>query len=111
LPLGLLAAQLQAAAQAVRALPPLADVESARRMMFALEKIARAHAAPERLIRAAHGVCATALSLGLSEGGGAGLLQKGEAQLVSALVRLVTTTVKTGVPQRVVVQCLAAPLS
>ena len=76
-------------------------------MMFALERTARAHAAPQLLVRAAHGVCACTLSLFLSEGRGPDAARKGRAQLVSALVRLVTSTVKAGVPVDVAVKCLS----
>jgi hypothetical protein len=96
-----------AAARAVRELPGLSDGESVRKCMFALEKIARAHAAPELLVRAAHGVCACALSLSLTESRGPEAVQRAQAQLVSALVRLVTASVKAKVPVDVVVQCLA----
>jgi hypothetical protein len=106
LPLGLLAARLPEAAEAVRALPGLGDTESARRCMFSLEKIARAHEAPEHLIRAVHGVCACALSLGL-KGKHPDAAERAEAQLVSALVRLCTASVKSGVRVQAVVGCLA----
>jgi hypothetical protein len=79
--------------------------------MFGLEKIARAHAAPERLVRAAHGVCACALSLGLTESRGLEAAQRGQTQLVSALVRLVTTCLKTKVPVELVVGGLAHALA
>jgi hypothetical protein len=91
----------------VRVLPRVADVESARRMMFSLEKIARAHAAPELLVRAAHGVCACTLSLALAEGRGPDVVERATAQLVSAVVRLVMSAVKAGVPVEAVVGCLA----
>jgi hypothetical protein len=106
LPLGLLAVRLPEAAEAVRALPGLGDTESARRCMFGLEKIARAHAAPEPLIRAVHGVCACALSLGLSEKRPEAA-ERAETQLVSALVRACTASVKSGVCVEAVVGCLA----
>jgi hypothetical protein len=75
-------------------------------MMFSLEKMARAHAAPELLVRAAHGTCACALSLGLSEERGPEAKERATAQLVSALVRLVTASLKAGVPVEAVVRCL-----
>jgi hypothetical protein len=74
--------------------------------MFSLEKIARAHAAPELLIRAAHGVCACALGLGLKEKQSEAA-ERAETQLVSALVRLTTASVKAGVRVEAVVGCLA----
>jgi hypothetical protein len=107
LPLGLEASSKDAAADAVRALPALLDVESARQLMFGLEKVARAHAAPELLIRAAHGACACALSLALAEGRGPDAVAQARRQLVSALVRLCTSSVKAGVPVQVVVASLA----
>ena len=107
LPLGLEASGLKAAAAAVRTLPEVVDGEAARRTMFALEKMARAHAAPELLVRAAHGSCACALSLALSAGRGGEAAVRPTAQLVSALVRLVTSTTKTGVAAEAVVQALA----
>ncbi len=75
--------------------------------MFALEKVARAHAAPELLSRAAHGVCACALSLGLSSGRGPEAEERASRQLVSALVRLVNAALKARVPVEAVVGCLA----
>lgn len=75
--------------------------------MLGLERIARAHAAPEQLVRAAHGVCACALSLTLAEGRGPLALEHAERQLVSALVRLTTTAVRANVPLPVVARCLA----
>jgi hypothetical protein len=106
-PLGLEASGVGAAARAVRELPSLSDGESVRQCMFALERIARAYAAPELLVRAAHGVCACALSLTLTESRGAAALERAEAQLVSALVRLVTMSVKAKVAADLAVQCLA----
>ncbi len=76
-------------------------------MMFALEKMARAHAAPELLVRAAHGTCACALSLGLAQGPGPEAEARSRGQLVSALVRLVNATLKAGVSVGTVVRCLA----
>ena len=105
--MGLEASGVGAAAPAVRELPRLSDGESVRKCMFALEKNARAHAAPELLVRAAHGVCACALSLSLTESRGPEAVQRAQAQLVSALVRLVMASVKAKVPVDVVVQCLA----
>jgi hypothetical protein len=107
LPLGLEASRLGAAARVVRELPPLEGTEAGRRTMIALEKVARAHAAPDLLIRAAHGVAACAVSLGLEASRGAEAAGRAEAQLVSAIVRLVTTTVKTGVPPEAVVAVLS----
>jgi acyl dehydratase len=75
-------------------------------MMFSLEKMARAHAAPELLVRAAHGTCACALSLGLAEAKGPLAEDRALAQLVSALVRFVTASLKAGVPVESVVRCL-----
>ncbi len=96
LPLGLEASGLAAAAQAARALPGVRNGEAARGGMFALEKLGRAQAAPERLLRAAHGVCACALSLALAEGQAGQATAKAEGQLVSVLVRLSTAAVKAG---------------
>jgi hypothetical protein len=79
--------------------------------MFGLEKIARAHAAPELLVRAAHGVAACALSLVLHEARGPEALERPGRQLVSALVRLTTAARKAGVPLPEVVQCLAGEAS
>jgi hypothetical protein len=104
LPLGLEASRFGAAAHQVRTLTPIEDIETAKQAMFALERVARAHAAPELLIRAAHGVAACALSLELAEPRGA---MRADAQLVSALVRLVTATVKVGVQPEAVVESLA----
>lgn len=92
----------------MRALPPAVDTESVRRMMFSLEKVARAHAAPELLIRAAHGVCACALSLLLAGARGPDAVERARGQLVSALVRLATAAVKARVPVDAVVRCLAS---
>jgi hypothetical protein len=75
--------------------------------MFGLEKIARAHAAPELLVRAAHGVAACALSLVLTEARGTEAVERAEQQLVSALVRLTLAAVRAGVPLAEVVRCLA----
>ena len=105
--MGLEASGVGAAAPALRELPRLSDGDSVRKCMFALEKNARAHAAPELLVRAAHGVCACALSLSLTESRGPEAVQRAQAQLVSALVRLVMASVKAKVPVDVVVQCLA----
>jgi hypothetical protein len=110
LPLGLEASGLSAAASLVRALPGLLSVDAARNSMFGLEKIARAHAAPELLVRAAHGVCACALSLGLTEGRGPEAAVRSQTQLVSALVRLVTTSTKAKVPVDAVLGSLARAL-
>ncbi len=107
LPLGLEASGLGEAGGTARALPGLLGVDASRGSMFGLERLARAHSAPESLVRAAHGVCACALSLSLSEARGAEPVQRAEAQLVSALVRLVTTSVKARVPVDVAVRCLA----
>ncbi len=107
LPLGLEAVRLGAAARAVRALPPLSDAEAARKSMFALEKLARAHAAPELLVRAAHGACACGVSVGLAETRGGQGVEAAHRQLVSALVRLVTATVRGGTPVDAVVGVLA----
>ncbi|MGO8970683.1 MAG: hypothetical protein ACLQDQ_14085 [Myxococcaceae bacterium] len=107
LPLGLEASGLLSAAQAVRALAGVTDGEAARRSMFALEKLARAHAAPELLVRAAHGVCACALSLGLVEAEGGQGAEKARGQLVSVLVRLSTTAVRAGAAPDAVVGTLA----
>jgi hypothetical protein len=101
------AAGVAAAARAVRELPALSDGEAVRQCMFALEKIARAHAAPELLVRAAHGVCACALSLGLVTPRGPEAVERAQAQLSSVLVRLVTASVKATVPVEAAVQCLA----
>jgi hypothetical protein len=106
LPLGLDAARLGAASRAVRELPAVLDAEAAKRTMIALEKVARAHAAPEQLIRGAHGVAACAVSLGLAAGRGGEATARAEGQLVSAIVRLVTATVRTGVPAEAVVAAL-----
>jgi hypothetical protein len=111
LPLGLEASGLAVAASTVRALPGLLSVDGARKSMFGLEKIARAHAAPELLVRAAHGVCACALSLGLTESRGPEAAQRAQTQLVSALVRLVTTSVKTKVPVELAIGRLACALA
>jgi predicted component of type VI protein secretion system len=108
MPLGLEAVRLGAAARAVRALPPLSDAEAARKSMFALEKLARAHAAPDLLVRAAHGACACGLSLGLAEARGRPDVDAARRQLVSALVRLATTTIRGGAPVHAVVGALAA---
>ena len=108
LPLALDASALAAAAQSVRALSPAVDDASVRRMMFSLEKVARAHAAPELLIRAAHGVCACALSLLLAQARGPDAVERAQGQLGSALVRLVTTAVKGKVPLDAAVRCLAS---
>jgi hypothetical protein len=75
--------------------------------MFGLEKVARAHAAPDLLIRAAHGVCACALSLLLGDGHPEPKARAAR-QLVSALVRLCTSAVKAGVPVDAAVKCLAS---
>ena len=48
-----------------------------------------------------------ALSLSLTESRGPEAVQRAQAQLVSALVRLVMASVKAKVPVDVVVQCLA----
>lgn len=106
LPLGLTAQGLGAAAEAARQLPGLQTVEAARHSMFGLEKLARAHAAPEVLVRAAHGTCACALSLSLAAGKEPEVVQRAAGQLVSALVRLLTTAVKAGVPVEEAVRCL-----
>lgn len=111
LPLGLDAARFGAAARSVHELPPLIDAESAKRTMVALEKVARAHAAPEQLIRGAHGVAACAVSLGFTAGRGAEVETRAEGQLVSALVRLATATVRAGVPESAVVAALAGERS
>jgi len=109
-PLGLEAARLGAAAGSLRALPALADAESAKRTMIALERVARAHAAPEPLVRAAHGVAACALSLELARSRGDGAIARAEGQLVSAIVRLVTATARSGVAAgRVVPELVPAP--
>jgi hypothetical protein len=108
LPVGLEATGLPEAGDAVRALPGLLGPDAARGSMFGLEKIARAHAAPESLVRAAHGVCACALSLSLNEAGGPEPMQRAQAQLVSVLVRLVKTSAKASVPVEVAVRCLAS---
>jgi len=99
LPLALEASRLGAAARAVRALQPVADAEGARQSMFALERLGRAHAAPEGLVRAAHGVCACALSLAMAQNRGEEAAEKAARQLVSALVRLATASVRAGVPE------------
>jgi len=111
LPLGLEASGLREAGEAVRALPGLLGLDASRGSMFGLEKVARLHSAPESLVRAAHGVCACALSLSLTEARGPEPIQRAEAQLVSALVRLVTTSVKANVPADVVMRCLASDMS
>lgn len=103
---GLEAARLGAAAGSIRALPPMAEAENAKRTMIALERVARAHAAPEPLVRAAHGVAACALSLQLTGARGSEALTRAEGQLVSAIVRLVTATVRSGVSAERVVACL-----
>jgi hypothetical protein len=109
-PLGLESARLGAAAASLRALAPLADVEAAKRTMLALERVARAHAAPELLVRAAHGVAACGLAVGLAEPRGDEAAARAEGQLVSAIVRLVTATVRSGVPAgRVVAELAARP--
>ena len=103
LSLGLEAARLGAAARSVRGLPGLVDAETARGTMLALERVARAHAAPEPLVRAAHGVAACALSLELASSGAAEAALRAEGQLISALVRLVTAATRSGVsPERAV---------
>ena len=106
-PLGLEASGMGAAARAVRTLPEVANAEAARRSMFALEKLARAHAAPELLVRAAHGVCACALSLGLAQPQGGEAAERGCRQLVSVLVRLVLAALKAGAPAEKVLATLA----
>ncbi len=105
--MGLDAAHLGAAARAVRAMPPLADAAGARTSMFALEKLARAHAAPDVLVRAAHGACACALSLGLAEARGGAGVEAAARQLISVLVRLTTALVRAGTPVDAVVGTLA----
>ncbi len=107
LPLGLEASRLGGAAGAVRALPEVTDEEVARRTMFALEKLARAHAAPELMVRAAHGVCACALSFGLAQPVGGDTAERARRQLVSVLVRLTLATVKAGAPVQTVLATLA----
>jgi|GEM_PF-5176222 len=74
--------------------------------MLALEKLARAHAAPEVLVRAAHGACACALSIGLAEARGGQGVEAARRQLVSALVRLATATVRAGATVATVVGTL-----
>ena len=91
----------------MRALPPLADAEVARGSMFALEKLARAHAAPDVLVRAAHGACACALSLGLTQAKGGQGVEAARRQLVSALVRLASAAVRSGAKAEGVVGTLA----
>lgn len=88
-------------------LPHLATDESVRKVMFGLEKIARAHAAPELLVRAAHGVASCALSLVLTEARGPEAVERAGQQLVSALVRLTMAAVRAGAPLPEVVRCLA----
>ncbi|MGO9832202.1 MAG: hypothetical protein ACLPJH_18880 [Myxococcaceae bacterium] len=107
LPLGLEAFGLVGAAQAARALPGLRHGEAARGGMFALEKLGRAQDAPELLLRAAHGVCACALSLALAEAQGGEATAKAEGQLVSVLVRLSTAAVKAGAKPEAVLRALA----
>jgi hypothetical protein len=109
LSLGLEAKGAVSAAHAVLELPGLVDTEAARKAMFALEKLARAHAAPELLVRAAHGVCACALSLTLTEARGSDVAERSRGQLVSAIVRLATTGVRSGVPPAAAVEALALP--
>ena len=111
-PLGLEASRLGAAGRAARGLGAVTDGEAARRSMFALEKLARAHAAPELLVRAAHGVCACALSLALANPQGGEKAQGANRQLVSVLVRLTTAAVKAGATADAAVAALAgAPAS
>jgi hypothetical protein len=107
LPLGLEASGLGVAARQVRALAPLGDIQTAKQAMVTLERVARAHAAPELLIRAAHGVAACALSFGLAEPRGAEFVARADAQLVFAMVRLVTATVKAGVRPEAAMESLA----
>ena len=90
----------------MRELPELSLDAQIRKAMVGLERIARAHAAPEGLVRAAHGVCACALSVVLSETRGPEASEKATGQLVSALVRLATAAVKAKAPLHSVVDCL-----
>ena len=90
------------AASRIRALPPLESPDDGRATMPALERIARATAAPSDLIRFASQVAGAAIRLGMP--GGA---EQGEVQLLAAVVRLAHASVRAGVAPGEVVQLLA----
>jgi len=81
------------AASRIRALAPLATPDDGRNTMPALERIARATAAPSELIRFTSQVAGAAIRLGMP--GGA---EQGEVQLLAAVVRLAHASVRGGLP-------------
>jgi hypothetical protein len=90
------------AASRIRALPALATSDDGRTTMPALERIARATAAPSDLVRFCSQVAGAAIRLGMP--GGA---EQGEVQLLAAVVRLAHASVRAGLPPGDAVQLLA----
>ena len=90
------------AASRIRALPRLDSPDDGRTTMPALERIARATAAPSDLIRFTSQVAGAAIRLGMPGG-----VEQGELQLLAAVVRLAQASVRAGLPPADVVRLLA----